>query len=202
MSEIQRVWDANFQVYGAVKVWRQLNRKGLEVAHRTVKRLMQRMGPGSSRRCKRVRTTVPGSSAPYSLDRVNRQFRADRLNQLWVADFTYVPAWQMRSSMTTDFVLDALEQALHARNQRVPVGLFTIQTAACNTYPCATRNDWPRPEWIHRSAVMAIATTTPSPRPLMCSTRRRLSTAVAPVNSGNLWSLQRSPRFPGSTSIG
>jgi transposase InsO family protein len=108
--------DANFQVYGAVKVWRQLNCKGLEVAHRPVKRLIQRLGPGSSRRCKRVRTTVPGSSASYSLDRVNRRFRADRLKQLWGADFTYVLAWQMSSSMTNDFVLDALEQALHARN--------------------------------------------------------------------------------------
>ena len=96
---------------------------------------MQRMGLEGARRGKRVRTTVPDPSAPCPLDRVKREFRAERPNQLWVADFTYVSTWQgwfyvafitdvyalrivgwqVCSSMTTDFVLDASEQALHAR---------------------------------------------------------------------------------------
>ena len=123
------------QVYGADKVWRQLNREGHPVARCTVERLMKRQGLQGVRRGKIVRTTIPDTSAPCPLDKVNRQFRADRPNQLWVSDFTYVSTWQgwlyvafvidvfarcivgwrVSSSMQTDFVLDALEQALHAR---------------------------------------------------------------------------------------
>ncbi len=135
MPEIQRVWDANLQVYGAEKVWRQLNREGVEVARCTVERLMKRLGLEGVRRGKVVRTTVPDRAVPCPLDRVQRQFRADRPNQLWVSDFTYVSTWQgwlyvafvidvfarrivgwrVSHSMRTDFVLDALEQALYAR---------------------------------------------------------------------------------------
>ncbi|MFC6308070.1 IS3 family transposase [Paraburkholderia dipogonis] len=134
-AEIKRVWQANMQVYGADKVWKQLNREGMTVARCTVERLMKRQGLSGVRRGKRIRTTFPDASAPRPLDRVNRQFRADRPNQLWVSDFTYVSTWQgwlyvafvidvfarrivgwrVSSSMTTDFVLDALEQALYAR---------------------------------------------------------------------------------------
>ena len=123
------------QVYGADKVWKQLNREGIKVARCTVERLMRQQGLRGVRRGKRVRTTIPEVSAPRPLDRVNRQFKADRPNQLWVSDFTYVSTWQgwlyvafvidvfarrivgwrVSSSMTTDFVLDALEQALYAR---------------------------------------------------------------------------------------
>jgi len=123
------------QVYGADKVWKQLNREGIAVARCTVERLMKQLGLRGVRRGKRVRTTIPEVSAPRPLDRVNRQFKADRPNQLWVSDFTYVSTWQgwlyvafvidvfarrivgwrVSSSMTTDFVLDALEQALYAR---------------------------------------------------------------------------------------
>ena len=133
--EIKRVWQANMQVYGADKVWRQLNREGHSVARCTVERLMKRQGLQGVRRGKIVRTTIPDTSAPCPLDKVNRQFRADRPNQLWVSDFTYVSTWQgwlyvafvidvfarcivgwrVSSSMQTDFVLDALEQAIHAR---------------------------------------------------------------------------------------
>jgi putative transposase len=135
IPEIQRVWQANMQVYGADKVWRQLNREGVQVARCTVERLMKRLGLEGVRRGKVVRTTVPDHSVPCPLDRVNRQFKADRPNQLWVSDFTYVSTWQgwlyvafvidvfarcivgwrVSTSMRTDFVLDALEQALHAR---------------------------------------------------------------------------------------
>ena len=133
--EIKRVWQANMQVYGADKVWRQLNREGHSVARCTVERLMKRQGLQGVRRGKIVRTTIPDTSAPCPLDKVNRQFRADRPNQLWVSDFTYVSTWQgwlyvafvidvfarcivgwrVSSSMQTVFVLDALEQAIHAR---------------------------------------------------------------------------------------
>jgi len=123
------------QVYGADKVWKQMNREGIAVARCTVERLMKQQGLRGVSRGKRIRTTIPDVSAPRPLDRVNRQFRADRPNQLWVSDFTYVSTWQgwlyvafvvdvfarrivgwrVSSSMTTDFVLDALEQALYAR---------------------------------------------------------------------------------------
>jgi transposase InsO family protein len=133
--EIRRVWQANKQVYGVPKVWKQMNREGIAVARCTVGRLMKLQGLRGAVRGKRVRTTIPDVSAPRPLDRVNRQFKADRPNQLWVSDFTYVSTWQgwlyvafvidvfarrivgwrVSSSMITDFVLDALEQALYAR---------------------------------------------------------------------------------------
>lgn len=135
MTEIRRVWEGNLKVYGADKVWHQLTREGIAVARCTVERLMQRMGIQGVRRGKRVRTTVADPAVPCPLDRVKRQFKAERPNQLWVSDFTYVSTWQgwlyvafvidvfarrivgwrVSSSMHTDFVLDALEQALHAR---------------------------------------------------------------------------------------
>ncbi len=131
------------QVYGADKVWRQLNREGVVVARCTVERLMRQQGLQGVRRGKAVRTTVPDPKAPCPLDRVNRQFRAERPNQLWVSDFTYVSTWQgwvyvafvvdvfsrrivgwrQSSSMHTEFVLDALEQALYDRKPGQAQGL-------------------------------------------------------------------------------
>jgi len=93
VPHIQRVWQANFQVYGADKVWRQLQREGIQVARRTVERLMRRLGLRGVRRDKVVRTTFADTAAPCPLDRVNRQFKADRPNQLWVSDFTNVSTW-------------------------------------------------------------------------------------------------------------
>jgi putative transposase len=135
IPEIERVWQGNLQVYGADKVWKQLGREGMSVARCTVERLMRRQGLRGVVRGKVVRTTVSDNKAPCPLDRVHRQFKADRPNQLWVSDFTYVSTWQgwlyvafvidvfarrivgwrVSSSMRTDFVLDALEQALYAR---------------------------------------------------------------------------------------
>ena len=135
VPQIERVWQTNMQVYGADKVWRQLRREGTAVARCTVERLMRRLGLRGVMRGKVVRTTISDNKAPCPLDRVNRQFKADRPNQLWVSDFTYVSTWQgwlyvafvidvyarrivgwrVSSSMRTDFVLDALEQALYAR---------------------------------------------------------------------------------------
>jgi transposase InsO family protein len=135
VPHIERVWETNLRVYGADKVWKQMNREDIVVARCTVERLMRRLGLQGARRGKTVRTTVPDASTPCPLDRVNRQFQAERPNQLWVSDFTYVSTWQgwlyvafvvdvfarrivgwrVSNSMTTDFVLDALEQALYAR---------------------------------------------------------------------------------------
>ena len=135
VPQIERVWRANMQVYGADKVWRQLGREGTAVARCTVERLMRRQGLRGVMRGKVVRTTISDSKAACPLDKVNRQFRAERPNQLWVSDFTYVSTWQgwlyvafvidvfarrivgwrVSSSMHTAFVLDALEQALFAR---------------------------------------------------------------------------------------
>jgi putative transposase len=136
VPEIERVWSGNMRgVYGADKVWKQLRREHFAVARCTVERLMRRQGLRGAMRGKSVRTTVPDAKAPCPLDRVNRAFRAERPNQLWVSDFTYVSTWQgfiyvafvidvfarrivgwrVSSSMKTDFVLDALEQALYAR---------------------------------------------------------------------------------------
>ncbi len=82
------------QVYGADTVWKQLNRERISIARCTVERLMKRLGLQSVRRGKMVRTTVSDGKAPCPLDRVNRIFKADRPNQLWVSDFTYVSTWQ------------------------------------------------------------------------------------------------------------
>ncbi|HBA5809241.1 TPA: IS3 family transposase, partial [Escherichia coli] len=132
--EIQRVYDENHQVYGVRKVWRQLLREGIRVARCTVARLMAVMGLAGVLRGKKVRTTI-SRKAVAAGDRVNRQFVAERPDQLWGADFTYVSTWQgfvyvafiidvfagyivewrVSSSMETTFVLDALEQALWAR---------------------------------------------------------------------------------------
>src|SRR5690606_32743521 len=110
MPEIARVWQANLRVYGADKVWKQMNREGIGVARCTVERLMRRLGLQGARRGKTVRTTVPDRSAPCPLDRVNRQFKADRPNQLWVSDFTYVSTWQ--GWLYVAFVIDVFARRI------------------------------------------------------------------------------------------
>ena len=135
MADIRRVWQANMQVYGARKIWHQLQREGVTVARCTVERLMRQLGLQGARRGKIIRTTVVRQNATCPRDLVNRTFHANRPNQLWVSDFTYVSTWQgwlyvafvidvfarrivgwrVSSTMSTDFVLDALEQALYDR---------------------------------------------------------------------------------------
>jgi putative transposase len=136
VPQIERVFTSNMSVYGADKVWHQLKREGTQVARCTVERLMRQQGLRGAMRGKAVRTTRPAAKLACPQDRVHRQFHADRPNQLWVSDFTYVSTWQgfvyvafvidvfarrivgwrVSSSMQTDFVLDALEQALFARS--------------------------------------------------------------------------------------
>ena len=110
MTEIRRVWTENFQVYGIRKVWRQLLREGFEVARCTVARLMRKMGLVGVIRGKQVRTTVPDKAAACPLDHVNRQFRAERPNVLWVSDFTYVSTWSGFAYVA--FVIDAFARRI------------------------------------------------------------------------------------------
>jgi transposase InsO family protein len=133
---IQRIWDANHQVYGPRKVWKQLRREGHRVARCTVERVMRAMGlRGVSRGRAWVITTRTDTAVTRPADLVDRQFTATRPNQLWVADFTYVATWRgfvyvafvidvfarrivgwrVSASLVTDFVLDALEQAIYDR---------------------------------------------------------------------------------------
>lgn len=133
---IQRVWDANQQVYGPRKVWKQLRREHLDVARCTVERLMRDMGLRGAVRGRAWKvTTQSDPAAARPADLVERRFEATRPNQLWVADFTYVATWRgfvyvafvidvfarrivgwrVSASLRTDFVLDALEQAIYDR---------------------------------------------------------------------------------------
>ena len=134
-DDIRRVHAENYSVYGVRKVWRHMLREGIAVARCTVARLMRRLGLRGVIRGKGVRTTVPDRTASCPLDRVNRRFRAPAPNRLWLSDFTYVSTWQgfayvafiidafarrivgwrVSRDMKSDFVLDALEQALHER---------------------------------------------------------------------------------------
>jgi len=133
--EIRRVWENNFRVYGARKVWRQLNRERIYVARCTVERLMRKLGLQGVVRGSGYKTTIPDNAAARPADLVQREFTATRPNQLWVADITYVATWRgvvyvafvidvfarcivgwrVWNSLKTDLVLDALEQALYAR---------------------------------------------------------------------------------------
>ena len=132
---INRVFKDNLKVYGARKVWLQMNREGVSVARYTVERLMRVMRLRGVIRGKTIRTTMPDKDASCPLDHVNRQFHASAPNRLWVSDFTYVSTWSgfvdvafvidayarrivgwhVSRTPHASFVLDALEQALHER---------------------------------------------------------------------------------------
>jgi len=134
--EIDRVWHANYEVYGVQKVWKQLNRERITVARCTVARLMHELGLRGVVRGRRVTTTVPDLLAERPQDLVQRNFTATRPNQLWVSDFTYVATWRgfvyvafvtdvfsrrivgwrASKTMRSDLALDALEQALYDRD--------------------------------------------------------------------------------------
>jgi transposase InsO family protein len=134
---IRRVWQENFCAYGARKIWKQLKRENVAAAHCTVRRLMRQMGLCGLTRGKAFKiTTIADANAHRPADLVERKFVATRPNQLWVADFTYVATWRgfvyvafvidvfsrmlvgwrVSTSMKADLVLDALEQAIHARS--------------------------------------------------------------------------------------
>jgi putative transposase len=134
--EILRVWEDNLSVYGADKMWDQLNKDGIRVARCTVERLMRDMGIQGCRRGRtRVRTTTSDETLQRPADLVERQFRAPAPNRLWVADLTYVKThsgwvyvgfvvdvfsrmivgWQASRSLRSDLAIDALEMAVHNR---------------------------------------------------------------------------------------
>jgi transposase InsO family protein len=135
--EVERVYDESHRNYGARKIWKQLKRESIQVARCTVERLMKKLGIEGVRRGKRCITTIPPDSANKPLDLVNRVFKAEHPNQLWVADITYVATWsgfvyvafvvdvfsryivgwRVLKNMQTDLVLDAFEQALWARGK-------------------------------------------------------------------------------------
>ena len=143
-DQIRRVHEASHGLYGTRKVWHQLRREGVTIAKCTVERLMSVMGLAGVRRGKTTVTTVSNPKAPCPLDKVNREFRVSRPNALWVVDFTYVHTWagfayvafvidayarrivgwNVSTSATAGFVLDALEQAIHARRPRAEDGLI------------------------------------------------------------------------------
>src|SRR5437867_5972760 len=133
---IRRIYDEHHRVYGPRKIWKQMGREGLREARCRVRRLMRAMGlRGAVRGRAWVVTTRTDAAAARPADLVERQFTATRPNQLWVADFTYVATWRgfvyvafvidvfarrivgwrVSSSLATDFVLDALEQAIYDR---------------------------------------------------------------------------------------
>jgi putative transposase len=134
-DEIVRVHPANYGVYGTRKVWLALNREDVPVARCTVERLMRQLGLVGARRGKKVRTTISDPAATRPADLVGRQFAALAPDRLWVADYTYVATWsamvyvafvidayarrilgwRVATSMHTELVLDALEQAIWTR---------------------------------------------------------------------------------------
>ena len=189
-TEIVRVHAEHFGVYGARKVWRQLHREGIAVARCTVERLMGELHLEGVRRGKTRRTTTPEQTAARPADLVDRDFAAQRPNQLWVADLTYVATWsgfvyvalvidafsrylvgwQTSRSLRTNLALDALEMAIWRRQTQLE-GWYITRTGAANICPSATPNASPRPAPSPRSAPAETPTTTRSPRPSSACTR-------------------------------
>ncbi|MCY0947086.1 IS3 family transposase [Streptomyces antarcticus] len=134
---VHEVFTVNYRVYGARKIWRELNRQGHVVARCTVERLMREMGIAGAVRGKKVITTIPDSAATRAPDRLDRDFVATAPNRTWVADFTHVATWagvvyvafvvdtfsrrivgwSAATSKETRPVLDALEMALWQRDR-------------------------------------------------------------------------------------
>ena len=147
--EIRRVWEANYRAYGAKRVWLALRREGHEIARCTVERLMTEMGIAGVQRGRRPRTTIPDIAAPRSPDLVDRRFVAERPDELWVTDITYVSTWegwlyvafvldvysrvivgwQIASHLRTELVLDAIEMAIWRRD--TSGGLTCHSDAGC-----------------------------------------------------------------------
>ncbi len=141
---IRRIWETNHRVYGSRKVWKQLAREGVDEARCRVQRLMHAMGlEGATRGRAWITTTQADGTTVRPPDLVDRHFVATSPNQLWVSDFTYVATWRgfvytafvidvfarrivgwrVSSSLRTDFVLDALEQAIYDRGDHASAAL-------------------------------------------------------------------------------
>lgn len=138
MEEILRVYKENYNVYGADKIWHELNRDGIDVGRGRVERLMRQLGIAGVLRGKTVRTTVSDPDGVRAKDLVKRRFVAGAPNRLWVADFTHVSTWagtcytslcidvfsrkivgwKVSMSKEADLVLDTIEMGLKARDYR------------------------------------------------------------------------------------
>ena len=130
-DEITRVWTENYEVYGADKIWLELNRQGTAVARCTVERLMRDLGLRGAQRGKKVRTTAPGRDGHRAGDLLNRDFTAPAPDRRWVADFTYVPAWS--GIVYVAFVVDVYSRAVvgwsAATHKRTKLVLDALQMA-------------------------------------------------------------------------
>ncbi len=130
-AEIMRVWKANFEVYGAFKVWRELNRQGTPVARCTVERLMRQLGIAGVRRGKTLRTTVRDERHERAADLLGRDFTAPAPNRRWVADFTHVATWS--GVVYVAFVVDLYSRAIvgwsAATHKRTKLVLDALQMA-------------------------------------------------------------------------
>jgi len=128
LADIRRVHAADYGVYGARKMWRELRRKGIEVARCTVERLMRQAGLSGAVRGRRVRTTIADPGHQRAGDRLNRDFTAQRPNRTWVADFTYVATWS--GIVYVAFVVDVYSRAIvgwsAATNKRTPLVLAAL----------------------------------------------------------------------------
>jgi len=189
-AEVMRVFESNYRVYGRRKIWAQLNREGIPVGRDRVERLMKQAGIAGAVRGKRVRTTRPDERAPRAPDLVDRDWAVSAPNRVWVSDFTYVATWsgmayvafvidvysrrivgwRVASSMRTALVLDALEQAIWARDERLE-GLIVHTTPAVNSRPFVSPSAWLRSVRHHRWDRSAIRSTTRSPNRPSGSTR-------------------------------
>ena len=172
--QIRRVWESNFGVYGARKVWRQLQREGVEVARCTVERLMRLEGLKGVVRGEKKRTTIPDDSAARPADLVDRIFEAEGPNRLWLADITYVPTWSGFAYVA--LVIDAYSRFVVG--WRVSISPTNLPCFHCNsslsrrcddrlnppnTCPSATACGWRKPASHRRSDQSETPTTMPSP---------------------------------------
>jgi len=204
-DEIERVWDDNFQVYGARKVWLQLVREGRKVARCTIERLMRQMGLQGATRGRRFKVTTIAEATHRPPDLVKRDFTASQPNQLWVADLTYVASWtgfvyiafvidafsrmivgwRVSSTLRSDLALDALEQA--CTHVRRTTGSSITATAAYSTSRSTTLGGSPKPASSPRWAALVPPTTTPWPKRLSDSSKPRSSDREVPGATPNTW---------------
>ena len=182
---LRALWEANYRVYGARKLWKAARRDGIDIGRDQVARLMRAAGIEGVRRGRRVRTTRPDNTAARHPDLVRRDFTATAPNQLWVTDLTYVPTWagvayvcfiidaysrmivgwRVAAHMRTSMVLDAIEMARWHRGARIPGLRCHSDAGSRNSRLCGTGNGSPRSAPSPRSGPSGTASTTPSPRP-------------------------------------
>ena len=223
-TRIRRVWESNFGVYGARKVWCQLQREGVGVARCTVERLMRQEGLKGVVRGEKRRTTIPDEDAARPADLVDRSFEADGPDRLWLADITYVPTWSgfayaalmidaysrfvvgWRVSATAceptwPSTLSNKQSGPADRTQPTPTGgWFITPTPAANTCPSATPTGWRKPASHRRSDQSATPTTTPSPNPSSVCTRQNSSDRGDHGATGTKSSTPPSSTWTGSTT--